>query len=116
MYLRFLPTSGVFRDIGDWEQHYGPFYQIANYFELFLLGGIDKGRHQTLIYNSADPCCFSGYRAMTFWPKLERRSKEIGASLSGIIDSSHQSHDISEFAMQTISETRRRDTHANGVP
>jgi hypothetical protein len=112
-YLRFLPTENTFRDIGDWEQGYGPFYQIANFFELTLLGGLDKGRHQTLVYNAADPCCFSGYRAMTFLPNLERRAKEIGVSLTSIIDSTHFEHDMSEYVMQRVAETKQRNAHAN---
>jgi hypothetical protein len=112
-YLRYLLTDKSFRDVGDWELTYAPFYQIANYFELYLLSALGPGRSQTLVYNAADPCCFSGRRAMTFLPRLERKAKELNISLSSIVDNTHQKHDISEFVISAVSKSMERDLQAN---
>jgi hypothetical protein len=99
--------------VGDWEQTYAPFYQIADYFELYLLSALGRGRHQTLIYNAEDPCCFSGIRAMTFLPQLERKAKVLNVVVSSIIDNTQQKHDISEFAISELSKSNWSDTQAN---
>src|SRR5205085_11077509 len=88
MALKFLPTGGKFRDIGDWEQIYAPFYQVASYYELYLLSALGDGRRQTLVYNYVDPCCYSGSRAMAFLPQLERKANQLGINLKGFIDRS----------------------------
>jgi hypothetical protein len=106
MALKFLPTEGRFRDIGDWEQNYAPFYQIASFYELYLLSALGDGRQQTLVYNYIDPCCYSGSRAMAFLPQLERKANELRIDLTGFIDRSHDKHDFSEAA---ISATANRE-------
>jgi pimeloyl-ACP methyl ester carboxylesterase len=48
----------------DAEQDWAPFYTIAGYEDLYLMGSYEVGRKelQILITNdSADPCCFSSY-------------------------------------------------------
>jgi hypothetical protein len=103
MYLRYLPTDNVFRDLGDWEATYAPFYHLADYFELYLLSALGQGRHQTLVYNAEDPCCYSASRALTFLPDLERKAKQLNIEVGSLIDKSQQKHDISEFAISRLS-------------
>jgi hypothetical protein len=112
MYLRYLPTDKSLRDIGDWENTYAPFYHIADYFELYLLSALGPGRHQTLVYNAEDPCCYSANRALTFLPELERRAKELHIMLGSIIDNTQQEHDISELAISKLSEPDWSHTQA----
>ena len=102
MALKLLPTEGRFRDIGDWEQNYAPFYQIASYYELYLLSALGDARRQTLVYNYVDPCCYSGSRAMAFLPQLERKASELHINLKGFIDRSHDKHDFSEAAISVM--------------
>ena len=102
MFLKYLPTEGRFRDIGDWEQHFAPFYRIASYYELYLLSALGDGRRQTLIYNYVDPCCYSGKRAMAFLPQLKRKAEQLRIHLQSMVDSSHDKHDISESAISAV--------------
>ena len=101
MFLKYYPTNGALRDIGDWEQHFAPFYQIASYYELYLLSA-DGGRNQTLVYNVVDPCCFSGKRAVHFLPQLERKAQLLGIKLKSIIDDTSDQHDMSESAISQV--------------
>jgi hypothetical protein len=113
MYLRYLPTDKSFRDLGDWEQTYAPFYRIADYFELYLLSALGPGRHQTFVYNAEDPCCYSGSRALTFLPQLERKAKALNINLGSIIDNTQQKHDLSEFAISELAKSNWSDDQAN---
>jgi len=45
--------------IGDAEQTIAPFYSIAGYPELYILGSYGVGRRQVQILNRNDWCCFS---------------------------------------------------------
>lgn len=112
MFLRYLPTADVFRDVGDWEQNYARFYRIANYYELYLLSALGTGRHQTLIYNSEDPCCFSGIRALTFLPKLIRKAKELRIDIKSLIDNKEDKHDFSEYAISEVLKGMNREASA----
>jgi len=112
MYLRYLLTDKSFRDLGDWENTYAPFYRVADYFELYLLSALGRGRHQTLVYNAEDPCCYSANRALTFLPQLERKAKALNIMLGSIIDNSQQKHDISEFVISELAKSNWSDAQA----
>jgi len=112
MYLRYLPTDKAFRDLGDWENTYAPFYRVADYFELYLLSALGRGRHQTLVYNAEDPCCYSANRALTFLPQLERKAKALNIMLGSIIDNSQQKHDISEVVISELAKANWSDAQA----
>lgn len=101
MFLRYYPTDGRLRDLGDWEQNFAPFYQIASYYELYLLSALG-GRAQTLIYNAFDPCCYSGTRAKLFLPQLERKASDLQVELRSIIDLTNDQHDISENVISKV--------------
>jgi pimeloyl-ACP methyl ester carboxylesterase len=50
------------RNHGDSEQNWAPFYSIAGYEDLYLMGSYEVGRKQLQILvanDSVDPCCFS---------------------------------------------------------
>jgi hypothetical protein len=115
MYLRYLLTDKSLRDVGDWEQTYAPFYRVADYFELYLLSALGRGRHQTLVYNAEDPCCFSASRALTFLPQLERKAKALNIMLGSIIDNTQQKHDISEFVISELAKANWSDAQASVV-
>lgn len=44
--------------LGDEEQSYAPFYNIAGYTDLYVLGGFGAGRSQVQVLNRHDDCCF----------------------------------------------------------
>ena len=108
-FLKYMPTRGRLRDLGDWEQTYAPFYRIASYYELYLLGALGPGRSQTLVYNMIDPCCFAGDRAMIFLPKIETKARQLGLNVSGILDDTHERHDISETTIMTVLKKQNKD-------
>ena len=60
-----IPVAGTMplynRDggsIGDTEQTHDPFYQIAGYPDLYVLGSYGSGRKQVWLLNRRDRCCF----------------------------------------------------------
>jgi lysophospholipase L1-like esterase len=51
----YLRAAG---SVGDLEQYLEPFYRIAGYPDLYVLGAIGPGRKQVQILNRRDDCCF----------------------------------------------------------
>lgn len=57
LYLRVdNPRGGGYPD--DLEQYFAPFYAIAGYKDLYVLGSYGTNRRQTQILNRYDDCCF----------------------------------------------------------
>jgi hypothetical protein len=52
-----FPLSQL-RNRGDAEQNWAPFYSIAGYVDLYLMGANGPGRVQLQILNVKDDCCF----------------------------------------------------------
>ena len=91
-------------DLGDFEQIYLPLYSIANYEELYLLGGYGAGRSQLQIFNEVDPCCFQGDgRHLLYEGVIQKRLKELGeGSFNVLIDKGHDQHSISSKMVQVM--------------
>jgi len=53
---QFCSCSG--QNLGDAEQNWVPFYSIAGYVDLYLMGASGTGRSQLQILNINDGCCF----------------------------------------------------------
>ncbi len=88
---------------GDYEQVTPDLYEIANYFEMYILGSSGKNRSQLLIFNEFDSCCNSGR-----WSELyedvviDKVASLEGGDFEVLIDSTHKEHKISDFALQKI--------------
>lgn len=88
---------------GDFEQRYPPFYQLAGYLDLYLMGAYGKGRSQLQIFNYFDPCCYGGERALVYLQPIQTRLASLGSGAFDIyIDRSHNAHMISPEAVAII--------------
>jgi hypothetical protein len=98
----------------DAEQYYAPFYAIAGYKDMYLLGSLEAGRRQTQILNRHDDCCF-GEQQHTVGPPpyteamnayaqdVESTMFQIGAggTFRLVIDQTAHTHQISRWAIET---------------
>jgi pimeloyl-ACP methyl ester carboxylesterase len=88
---------------GDFEQRLPDLYRIANYLELYTLGGFGPGRRQLAIYNVFDPCCFSGRGYEEWRPRVQGALRRLGSgAYDAIGDTTHRQHVISPFALRAI--------------
>jgi hypothetical protein len=97
----------------DLEQYYAPFYALAGYKDLYLLGSLELGRRQTQILNQHDDCCF-GESQHTVGPPpymeavnayahdVESRLSQInaGGTFQLLIDQTARTHQISRWALE----------------
>ncbi len=99
IYLR----SNSINDWGDYEQNAPELYRIANYLELYILGGYGKGRKQLQIINKYDSCCFSGLKWKTYRDIIRAHMDQLGVGdFDLLLDDSHRKHIVSNFAMSQI--------------
>ncbi len=91
-------------ELGDFEQIYLPLYSIANYEELYLLGGYGEGRSQLQILNEVDPCCFQGDgRHSLYEGVIQKRLKKLGGgNFNVLVDKGHNQHNISPKMVQVM--------------
>jgi hypothetical protein len=88
---------------GDFEQRSPSFYRIANYFELYTLGGWGRGRKQLAIHNVYDRCCFAGRHYREWTPPVRAALRRLGSgAYSAVGDSTHQAHLVSAFTLRVI--------------
>ncbi len=88
-------------DLGDMEQYYRPFYSVAGFLDLYVLGGWGDGRHQTQVLNRYDSCCFWGERYQDYAEDVQARAAELeSGGWSFFLDESHANHEISEHALE----------------
>jgi hypothetical protein len=108
LYLRASPYPD------DLEQYYAPFYAIAGYKDMYLLGSLEAGRRQTQILNRDDDCCFGEKQhhvgpqpyleaVNTYAQDVEARMLRIGAggTFRLVIDETSHVHQISYWAIAT---------------
>lgn len=87
-------------DLGDMEQYDQPFYSIAGYLDLYVLGGWGEGRAQRQVLNRYDTCCFSGLRYQDYAEAVSETVERLGAGQWDVfLDESHDEHTISEHAL-----------------
>jgi len=102
MYLRRLDTPCAAGDLGDAEQHQDSMLAIADYLDLYILGSTGSRRAQLQVLNQFDTCCFYGVRYRTYDTIVEGIVKSMrGGKFDVFLDSSHVSHLISDFALET---------------
>jgi len=98
-----IPLRIAPQDIGDYEQLIPSFYSIANYLELYVMSSYGHNREFIQVFNKFDPCCFSG----TLYENYENEmydtiSKLNSGSFEIILDDTHNKHEISEFALNSL--------------
>jgi dienelactone hydrolase len=89
---------------GDTEQILPALYQDrASWLDLYILSGYGKGRRQIQVLNQFDTCCFFGIGSQTYEAVVSDAVKKLGAGQwECVIDSSHQSHKISKWAVENV--------------
>ncbi len=104
---------------GDAEQIYAPLYLevdkhntngvpdtaagVASWLEIYALGGIGPGRHQTQILNFYDACCFSGDTYQTYTNFVSTTVRQLGqGSWDFYSDATHKQHQISSNCLETV--------------
>lgn len=114
LYNRYINDLG--RAYGDTEQILDPFYRIAGYPDLYVLGSYGSGRKQIWILNRLDNCCFGqaqfyikGEQELTLWEVTMRDyESRVRATLLNlgsastfrlVIDDTAQYHMISSNAI-----------------
>ncbi len=98
---------------GDFEQRNPDFYQLVSYIDLFILA--TSNRRQLQIFNKYDPCCFEGTYSFTYKDFVQEIVLLSGGSFDVIIDETHDSHAISDFAMEKILEDIEANVHKNAI-
>lgn len=88
------------KNYGDYEQRLVEMYQIANYFDLYLMASMGENRKFVQIFNKFDPCCFAGdYRL--YEDDLQKIVNTNG-KFEMLIDETHKEHKISDFTLNYI--------------
>ena len=88
-------------DLGDYEQYDRELYALVGYLDLYVLGGWGEGRSQLQVLNRYDSCCFWGLRYQDYAEDVHETVDDLGAgSWRVFLDESHQSHTISEHALE----------------
>ncbi len=114
----YLRSGG---SIGDREQFEPPFYSLAGYQDLYVLGASGAQRRQVQILVRKDDCCFGEAQhdrkatGMEYTEAMRSYEKRVQAALKGIgegsfrlkIDETAPSHMISHHAIDLILQTLR---------
>jgi hypothetical protein len=99
---------------GDYEQTAPNFYARASYIELYILATF--GRRQLQIFNLEDACCFPGTYSSTYKGYIQGVAANLDGSFDVLIDTTHQEHIISDYALNYILvdlERRRKNRRVN---
>jgi hypothetical protein len=94
-----------FEDLGDLEQYDPRIFSKISYPEIYILGAIGVNRRRIQILNKYDPCCFKSKNAEYYQGPVSEIIKSMNSgSYSLVVDSTHHTHAISEFARSIILE------------
>lgn len=89
--------------LGDAEQVWEPFYSIANYSELYVMGSVGEARKQIQFLNLHDPDVFAGTRHTQWVPKVQAAVSALGAGeYDFYLDETHTRHSISKEVLANI--------------
>jgi pimeloyl-ACP methyl ester carboxylesterase len=98
----------------DLEQYFSPFYRVAGYKDLYVLGAAGKGRLQIQILNRYDDCCFGERQHAVSGPSytqaIRNYERDVCRTLEHMhtgrfavhLDESARYHQISEEAFQNV--------------
>ena len=85
------------------EQEYAPFYRLANYEELYVMGAHGFNRLQTQILNRYDACCFSGTNSSYWVEDVKQATRSLGeGTYEFFLDETHQEHKTSQVGLGVI--------------
>ena len=88
------------KDRGDYEQKLPELYQIANYYDLYLLASFGEDEKLTQVFNMYDECCFAGERLdFSYRNEIENRLTNLGSGEFEIVTIDSGYHIISGNAL-----------------
>ena len=89
---------------GDAEQVMPALYKDrATWLDLYILSGYGEGRRQIQLLNQFDTCCFFGLGSQSYEKVVGDAVKSLHrGQWECVIDSTHKSHKISEWAIEKI--------------
>lgn len=97
--------------LGDYEQSMPELYEIANYFDLYVLDSYGNDRKFVQIFNKFDPCCYWGTAFQSYETELKEKIILLQPSEFKIfLDDSHSKHIISEKMLQLILKEIKNET------
>ena len=105
------------RDMGDYEQRLPELYQIANYYDLYVLASFGTDRKLTQIFNFDDECCFavSDGKDLSYENEIKNRLANLGSGKFDIIIDMTHHHFISGTSLMSfyfdIDEKNVQDFH-----
>jgi dienelactone hydrolase len=101
LYLRRPDDPCALRgDRGDREQYHPELYAIADYLDLYILASYGPGRGHLQVLNQFDSCCFAGVRFLTYRDIVKSLVAPRRGRFDVFLDSSHESHTISPYALE----------------
>jgi|SRR5579871_6890332 len=112
LYLRTRP-----QDVGDAEQFFAPFYRIAGYPDLYVMGAAGKGRRQVQVLNEFDPCCFTPDVDLGYVSAVAADVKRMRGhgTFALAIDRGQTDHTISDWTLRSVIFPSLEDTLAPSV-
>jgi len=102
-----VPISyrSIQKNFGDYEQTLPELYNIANYFELYLLSSYGDSRKLLQVFNKYDPCCFSGDYYIAYESVLQKKLSDLNGDFEIFIDDTHKEHTISDSVLYLIDKS-----------
>lgn len=97
LYLRSDPQN-----YGDYEQELPSLYSIANYLELYVLGGYGKNRELVQIFNKNDPCCFGGQISELYSNAVKNTLENLNVGSFDVYVDENNQHNISDITLKKI--------------
>jgi hypothetical protein len=109
----YLRSPRFPNDVGDYPQIWPPFYEIAGYLDLYIMGAYGVGRSQIQILNRNDNCCFGPkqYDLSGTWDQaVQAYAARVRNTLSSlgeghyqlVIDDVATHHMISSYAINDV--------------
>jgi len=91
-----------YRDRGHYEHLLPELYKLANFPELYVMGGYGEGRMQMQVINQYDPCCYAGTKGELYKDQVAQRVQELGAGGWDLLIDPYDIHGISPQAFEKI--------------
>jgi pimeloyl-ACP methyl ester carboxylesterase len=99
-------TTPPYEGLGDYAQWNPPFYAIANYYDLYIMGSYGPGRKEVQILNQYDSCCFAGVRFRVYQDYIKDAVNALGSGSFNVFlsttnsDYQHEyTHMVSSYAL-----------------
>ena len=87
-------------DKGDYEQTLPELYQIANYYDLYVLGSFGADRKLTQVFNFKDECCFASVNLdLSYAYEIENRLTSLGSGGFQILETDSKYHTVTGMTL-----------------